>query len=65
MLSMRPIERRFGRPICRRCINKTYHVRLIKADCVYGYLYNCPVCNEDRNIVVDLRLTGKLKMLFK
>lgn len=65
MISTKPIEERYGRPICRRCINKAYHVKLIPEDCVYGYVYSCPVCNENRNIVVGFRKTGKVKMFFK
>ncbi len=65
MLSVKPIEDRFNSPICRRCINRKYHVSLKKEDCVYGYLYKCPVCHENRNIVVGFRASGKLKMLLK
>lgn len=65
MLSAKRIKRRFGGDICRDCINRTCHVRLDPEDCIYGYLYTCPCCGEVRNIVANLTLVGRLKLLFR
>lgn len=50
---------------CRSCINKKYHVKLKRPNCIYyPYQSKCPSCGKMRNIVSDLRFSGKLKMLF-
>lgn len=65
MFSIAPIEKKYGMPICRRCINRKYHARLEQRHCVYGYVYRCPVCGKNRNIVTGFTLSGHLRMLFK
>ncbi len=65
MLSAKRINRRFGEYICRRCVNKKYHVHLTPENCKYGYYYRCPICGEDHNMVVGFKGIGKLKMFFR
>lgn len=67
MVNMERIKREFGIPICRRCINEEYHAALTPKDCVYGnpFPHKCPRCGETRNIVTDLNLSGKWKLLFR
>ncbi len=67
MLSIRSVQRKYGTYLCRRCMNREYHVNLKPKNCHYGYPYQhrCPVCNLDQNIVTDLRPSGHLKMLFR
>ena len=65
MLNLKPVAKQYGDYICRRCINKVYHVKLEPQDCAYGYFYECPRCQKERHIVVGLRFKGHLKMLFK
>lgn len=56
-----------GGNVCRRCINRKYHANLKKRDCVYGIGYPgvCGGCGTVQNIVTGLRLSGKIKLLFK
>jgi len=65
MFIMRRIHDQYGDNICRRCINKRFHVDLQQEDCLYGYMYKCPGCKQGRQIVVGLTLSGKLKTLLK
>ena len=65
MLSAAVIRRRFGDNICRRCINKKYHVQLEPVDCRYGYTHVCPCCKLSRNIVIGFTASGHAKMLFR
>ena len=53
--------------ICRRCINKKYHTNLKRSDCLYGIGYPCVCgsCGTVQNIVIDLRLRGKIKLFFR
>ena len=61
------IYQRFHGDICRRCINETYRVNLTPNDCFYGAPFPqlCPNCNTMQNLVSALRLTGKIKLLFR
>ena len=67
MASFYRIRSRFGGEICRRCINAAYRAHLTPQDCRYGYPYpsRCFRCGEVHNIVTGLRLSGRLKLLFK
>ena len=65
MLSANAIRKKYGDYICRRCINKKYHVQLEPKDCVYGYLYKCRCCGQERNIVVGFTPSGHARMLLK
>lgn len=65
MVSMKTVIRDFGRPVCRRCINKRYHVNLQPQDFQYQEPYPrlCPNCKEVHHIVSGLSFTGKVKLL--
>ena len=65
MITGNRIKKDFGDYICRKCINKHYDVSLEQEDCVYGYYYRCRSCKETQNIVIDLKLSGKLKTILK
>ncbi len=66
MANMKSIHERLGNTVCRRCIRKAYKVALEPADCYYAmYPSACSSCGEVHNIVVDLRRSGKMKLLFK
>ena len=65
MLDAKPIHDRYGDYICRRCINREYHVKLVPSDCKYGYDHVCPCCLMKRHIVTGFNLSGRIKMLFK
>ena len=65
MFIMNRILNSNGDFICRRCINKRYHVKLETADCSYGYMYKCPSCKQNRHIVVGLNASGHLKTLLR
>ncbi|MBQ8161025.1 MAG: hypothetical protein IJ083_09760 [Clostridia bacterium] len=55
-----------GGYICRRCINDDYHIHLRHRDCRYLPVQStCPACHGTRNLVVGVRLSGQLKLLFK
>ncbi len=63
---MRKIISELGPTPCRRCINTRFKVHLEPKDCVYGYYMGCcSSCKRMHHIVLDLRLSGKLKTLFK
>ena len=65
MLSMKRVRKKYGDYICRACLNEAYHVRLKRENCKYGYMYRCPRCGENKNIVVHLTPGGRLKTLFR
>ena len=67
MINLNPIRKRFGRDICRRCINRFCQTKLESSDCLYRDLYpqRCPCCGEMSHIVSGLRLSGRLKLLGK
>ena len=67
MAMHRRIQDKNGRYICRSCINRLYGVRLKTSDCRswLPYPQQCPCCGERRSIVIDLRLSGRLKLLGK
>lgn len=65
MLSARPVRKKYGGYLCRRCLNRQYRVRLNPRDVRYRHMRVCPLCHSTDHLVVGFRLTGKLKMLFK
>ena len=67
MGSFANVKRKYESMICRRCINEEFSAALTPNDCIYGYPFpmNCNCCKEMRNIVTNLRLSGKIKLLFK
>ena len=65
MASIKKIKRRFGENICRRCINDIYRTDLTRKDCVYGYKADCSCCGEYQNIVIRVRLGGRIRLLLK
>lgn len=66
MLTNKKIMKRFGKNVCRQCINKAYNIHLLHTDCRYDLPYPalCPHCKEMKNIVTGLRLSGFFKSLF-
>lgn len=66
MANMNTIHRDLGNTVCRRCINKFYDVDLQPDNCVYAmYPSQCDACGNVHNIVVELRTSGKMKLMFK
>lgn len=66
MLTMNRIRTKYGGNLCRRCINEAYQVQLQTNDCWYEYYpHVCPRCGEIHNIVNDLKLSAKLRLLLK
>ena len=63
----RQIVQQYGGCLCRRCLNRELSAALRPRDCKYGYPLPalCPGCGEQRNIVTDLRVTGRLKLLVR
>ena len=66
MANMESIHESLGPNVCRRCIRKRYNVDLQPEDCVYAHFPGeCSCCGIPHNLVVGLRLSGKLKLLGK
>lgn len=68
MKTMRQIHNELGMNVCRQCINKEYNTNITRNDCCYISDYgkqSCSCCGELRNIVVELRIKGRLKLFFK
>ena len=66
MASMESIHEALGPNVCRRCIRKRYKVNLLPEHCVYAHFpgeYSC--CGEPHNLVIGLRLSGRIKLLGK
>lgn len=66
MVKMQEIRARFGANVCRGCINSVYGTNLLRADCLYEgpYPHVCIRCGEVKNIVADVRLSGKWKLFW-
>ncbi len=48
---------------CRQCINDKLGIRLVAGDCIYDiYQNNCQCCGTVKNIVSDVRWTGRFKI---
>lgn len=66
MANMNTIHKALGNNVCRRCIVKYYKVNLQPEDCRYAmYPDLCSHCGVIHNIVIDLNLSGKRKLMFK
>jgi len=67
MFAQQAIREKYGRNICRNCINRLCRAKLNSEDCTYDAPYPqlCPCCGEMRHIVSGLRLSGRLKLLGK
>ena len=66
MLSLRPVVLEYGGHICRRCLNRRYEVHLAHRDCrETASPLPCPCCGKAGNVVVALRLGGRVKLLRK
>lgn len=51
---------------CRECINGQYGLRLNRSDCIYLiYPTECSCCGQVRNIVADITLWGRCKILLR
>lgn len=66
MKNMARIHKDLGSNVCRSCINNKYKATLQPENCEY-YIYpdKCSSCGKTANIVIALRLMGKMKMLLK
>ena len=53
--------------MCRNCINKLYGAGLERKDCIYDEPYprQCTSCKEMKYSVTGLKLSGRLKLMFK
>ena len=64
-MHMQKLEVIYGGHICRRCLDRHYKVHLSHRD-VREKSGMCPCCGkETTNLVVGLKLGGRLKMLGK
>ena len=67
MMTEKAVFQNAGGDICRRCINRKYHTNLKRSDCLYGIPFPrvCTSCGAVQNIVTGLRMSGKIKLLFR
>ena len=67
MINYQTIVEQYGGGICRRCLNRSFNVRLLPRDFTYDSpeARPCPCCGNIHHIVDGFRLTGKLKLLGK
>lgn len=67
MAGLDSIREKYGSNICRKCINQEYGTDLRPFDCEYANPFPslCVCCGEPKNIVTGLKLTGRLKLLWK
>ena len=50
---------------CRTCLNAHYRLRLKRRDCMYFYYpAPCVSCGQVRNIVMEIRPSGRWKLWF-
>ncbi len=50
---------------CRECLNRVYHLKLERQDCLYiRYPGKCMYCGDIKNIVEDIRWSGRIKLIF-
>lgn len=65
MVSYKTIKSRSLGVCCRECINKQYYLTLQTKDCIYiPYKYSCADCHQTKNIVDDIIVTRRYKLLF-
>ena len=63
MANMESIHETLGPNVCRRCIRKCYRVNLLPEDCIYAHFPGeCSCCGEPHNLVIGLRLSGRIKL---
>ena len=49
---------------CRECLNRKYHLSLATKDCEYIYYpRECRRCGEMKNIVSDVKMLSRWKLL--
>lgn len=49
---------------CRECMNRKYHLSLATKDCEYIYFpRECKRCGEVKNIVRDIKIFSRWKLL--
>jgi len=66
MIDFKKIDKEYGGMICRACLNMEFGTSLSPKDCDYYEGKNlCACCHEEKHIVRGLRLSGKMKTLFK
>ena len=52
--------------ICRDCMNRRYHLNLDRKECYYlDSPAQCKICGQVRKIVVDIKVTAKIKKWFR
>lgn len=55
--------RAFGK-CCRSCINREFRLNFQSSDCIYmDFPYECNKCREQKNIVRDIRILSRIKLL--
>ena len=66
MVTIKRIKKNFGAPICRRCLNEHYHVKLRRSNCFLSKEVDvCPVCEDKKRLVTGFTLIGAIKLLWK
>ncbi|MBQ6595377.1 MAG: hypothetical protein IJH78_06975 [Clostridia bacterium] len=66
MANMQMIHEALGPNVCRRCIRKRCRVDLLPRDCVYAHFpADCSCCGKPHNIVIALKLSGRIKLFGK
>lgn len=66
MTTLRQIHNDLGPNLCRACINEEYGTNLTRKECLYSnYQYKCSCCGELRNIVANISIKAKIKLLLK
>ena len=66
MLTLKPVIKDYGGYLCRKCMDRRYGVHLACRDCIQTPdPRECPCCRNYTNLVMGLKLTGKIKMVGK
>ena len=66
MIDFGKIKKEHGGMICRACLNNEYGLNLTPKDCdYYDGRRKCASCRYAKHVVKGLKLTGKMKTLFK
>ena len=55
---------KYGGYLCRRCMDRHYHVHLSHRD-VIETEGRCPCCKQEGRLVTGLKHGGRIKMLWK
>ena len=64
MILIHRINKKYGTPICRLCLNERCGVSLNRQDCILTKEVElCPICRDKKRLVVLLWPIGYLKTL--